>query len=121
MASEAKWWPKGVVPTEPGEYYAIREMDGEPVSSSKTITQDGEHEGCPDRQYFGPIPDPPKAPPKVRRFTATFKGESVTGAFANGEYVGNRVMIWRRHGADGAVIQPCGWSELTDIQWLDKE
>lgn len=72
---------------------------------------------------FGPIPPKPKAPPKLRRFTA--KHESlgiIAGVFCKDEPESNGrdcfAFYWL---GDKAVNCLVDLKSLTDIQWLDEE
>lgn len=69
-------------------------------------------------QVYGPIPDPPKPPPKLRRFEAVhdFYG-NISGVFIAGE----RSLIYFRPVGDGHVMERVSQSRLTDIRWIDPE
>lgn len=111
--SEPKWWIKEW-PTEVGFYYSVA-PDG-----YKHITEcvkPGGGETKPDLMFYGPIPDPPKEPPKLRRFTATCKiGGRVSGVYVEGKEEPYYVTYFFA----GSLC--CGdrvESELSDIQWID--
>src|SRR5688500_16541922 len=79
--SEPKWWPKGVIPDVPGKYVSLRNgcirtgwvFPGEAPAANASERKN-------ERQFYGPIPDPPQEPPKLRRFTATSKcGVNLSG------------------------------------------
>jgi hypothetical protein len=73
---------------------------------------------------YGPIADAPKPPPKLRRFTAKHNEYgTVSGVFTVNENNGNRLRYGVHFFNDmGAVeFRWCIESQLSDIQWLDKE
>lgn len=70
-------------------------------------------------QVYGPIHDPPKPPPKLRRFEAThgFYGR-VSGVKIEGEpELVHFPPFWDSHGIQAA----CTPNEFTDIHWIDPE
>lgn len=113
--SEPKWWPKGVVPTDAGYY--LQKIDNATYGTS--IPQDRGFNK--DSQFYGPIPEPPKEPPKLRRFTATMKGERVSGCCIVEHWCSRMFQVFK-NGRDGAYYAGIFHEEdVSDIQWLDKE
>lgn len=119
--SEAKWWPVGVIPTEPGKYLSIRVCDHSVCAWS--FPNDSKHEMLsfqPERRrFYGPIPEPPKEPPQLRRFTAKWQGEDVGGCAIENAYCDRRFQVYRNT-KEGAYYHGCYFeSDLTDIRWID--
>lgn len=71
---------------------------------------------------YGPIRNPPKPPPKLRRFEATYRDDRVSGVSATGQAnldgFHGLVGIYRETGNRFVWVQP---AELTEIKWLDTE
>jgi hypothetical protein len=110
--SEPKWWPKGTIPDEAGMYvtnsggfWGVWNVPVPNLSPSET------------RAFYGPLPEQPKEPTKLRRFTATKKGNLYSGVKAAG--MGPVAIFLSGHNrTDYEWVQ---LSDLSDIQWLDKE
>jgi hypothetical protein len=70
-----------------------------------------------DGQVYGPIPDAPKPPPTLRRFTAIECGVPVSGVLVEGC---NSARTYRWSDSVVRVVNTgAELSKLTDIVWLD--
>jgi hypothetical protein len=111
---QAKWWPRGVVPSIPGYYLAV----GHNVVGWR-IGKEHPSQGSPERRFYGPIPDPPQDPPRMRRFIATHKslGE-VSGVLFTDLEGSMRFDTYSWH--EGHINRVwCEESEFTEIKFLD--
>lgn len=117
--SEPKWWPKGVLPDVPGYYLSV--VEGSVGQASWRLPDKYLQSTCKERTFYGPIPDPPKAPPKVRRFTATYKGEPVSGCIPENHF--NSLLHIYRFDSNGRsyYVGQLREFDLDNIQWLDSE
>jgi hypothetical protein len=116
--SEPKWWPMGEIPTEDGNY--LCRFDGR-VSCWVF------HKDRPLKfelgQFYGPIPEPPKEPPKLRQFTATHPIYGrVTGAYFPEKNSGtarkHQIFFWEDERFEYVWLNECS---LSDIKFIDKE
>lgn len=124
--SEPKWWPKGEIPTEDGFFISINEGN---TRSSTSWDFPGEikhimlsDSGKPYRQFYGPIPDPPKDPLKLMQFTANH--EEI--GFVSGVRVAEKedLLKFQIFYLRGSTLH-AKWCErgefIGEIKWLDKE
>lgn len=116
--SEAKWWPIGTLPAEPGWY----QSEGYGVRVSWQFPRDNDLVGRVDhaikRQFYGPIPDPPEPPPRLRRFTANCK----VGGVVSGICVVGSDTYYVTYFHQGALCRGERMAkELADIHWIDGE
>lgn len=114
--SEPKWWIEQW-PTVPGFY-----VDHSPRKNLNITRLDGTPKAEPTKwSFYGPIPELPKDPPKLRRFNANFRGRRVAGVQLVGEPdpLGCHCFPENSNGTHSRMW--CAQDELSEIIWLDKE
>lgn len=116
--SEPRWFEWGVLPTEPGYYLSLRSTISDGHCSWKLPCSSLPDRDMPTRRFYGPIPDPPKAPPKLMRFRAIYKREWVSGVYIPEEALSLKYMVFPR-GGDSFGEQWCREDMLSEIKFLD--
>lgn len=120
--TEPKWWVREW-PSEVGFYYSVC-PDGYRHITECTKPGGGLTE--PAMSFYGPLPDPPKEPPKLRRFTAKHKRYGrVSGVYVepspkNPELYFNFAAWYLRESGSRDFVHG-EESDFSDIVWLDKE